>query len=302
MGITLKQNWSESSKLNIHSQHGEDGILLKIFDLIGIKHRYAVECGALNGVHLSNTRHFIVDHNWRALLIEADPTAFEKLCKNYADNAQVICLNSFIDFSGVNTIDTIFAAKNVPIDLDLFVLDIDGNEYHIWDSMNKFRPRVMIIEFNQTIPNDILFIQPRDMKVQQGSSLRALNELAKSKNYQLVAATDCNAFFVANEIAEPFKHLDNSLNAIRPVNAYETKIFQLYDGTLKIDGYKKLLWHNIEIDEEALQVLPKSRRIFLNGINSNERIRVIKHYFRQSKLYPVIRFLRKNPYIRKIIK
>ena len=42
-----------------------------------------------------------------------------------------------------------------------------------------------------------------------------------------------------------------------------TRIYQLYDGTLKLDGCKKLLWHRKRISEEKIQVLsPAERGIF----------------------------------------
>ena len=36
---------------------------------------------------------------------------------------------------------------------DLIVIDIDGNDYHVFDSMMKYRAKCMMVEFNPTIPN-----------------------------------------------------------------------------------------------------------------------------------------------------
>jgi hypothetical protein len=63
----------------------------------------------------------------------------------------------------------------------LLTIDIDGNDYHIWDSMQKYQPKVVIIEYNPTIPNDIKFIQEANFDVNQGSSLRAKIELGGKK-------------------------------------------------------------------------------------------------------------------------
>lgn len=41
-----------------------------------------------------------------------------------------------------------------------------------------------------------------------------------------------------------------------------TAIYQLYDGTLKLWGCKKMLWHRLAIDERKLQMLPEDRRSF----------------------------------------
>ena len=41
-----------------------------------------------------------------------------------------------------------------------------------------------------------------------------------------------------------------------------TSLYQLYDGTLKLAGCKKLLWHRIPIDEDKIQMLDKASRDF----------------------------------------
>jgi len=41
-----------------------------------------------------------------------------------------------------------------------------------------------------------------------------------------------------------------------------THIYQLYDGTIKLHGCKKLLWHRVAMDERKIQVLKPEQRIF----------------------------------------
>jgi hypothetical protein len=298
----LNPLWFTEVKRDVFSQNGEDGIVEKIFELIGTTNSFAIECGALNGVKDSGTRNLTINHDWKALLIEGDETPFEKLVQNYKENASVNCVNAFITFTGETALDGLFEKFNVPQVPDLFVLDIDGNEYHVWEALTKFSPRVMVVEFNPTIPNDVEFIQPKDMSVQQGSSLLALTKLATQKGYTLVAVTYVNAFFVKTSEAEPFVQLSGTVDTVRPHNPHETKLFQLYDGTLKISGNTQLLWHKKPIDEEKLQVLSKSERVFLNGINSNAFVRNLKHKARKSSLYPLIRWARQHPVVRSIIK
>jgi len=296
----IENNLDFSNKKKEFSQCGEERICSELFKQIGITNKYGIECGALDGVHGSNLRQFILD-GWSALLIEADGSAFERLSKNYASYEKVQCVNTFISFSGEHTIDILFEKFGVPKDCDLFVLDIDGNEYHIWDSMEKYRPRLMVIEFNPTIPNEVSFVQPRDMRIQQGSSLRALSELAEKKDYMLVALTAMNAFFVRKTDAEAFKGLDNNLEKLRPTNLYETKLYQLYDGTLKISGNKKLIWNKLMIEEDMIQVLPKNKRFFSNGVSHKAWVRSIKHKLRNTSIYPLIRKIRKINFFRRIM-
>merc|ERR1712173_499156 len=123
-----------------------------------------------------------------------------------------------------------------------------------------------MIEFNPSIPNNIVFVQPRDMSMQQGSSLLAIVELAKHKNYELVSTTTYNAIFVQrfyfeNVIKHRMADADNCIHKMHDT-PMQTQIFQLYDGKIKIAGCKKLIWHKIKMDEEKMQIIPKNKRHF----------------------------------------
>lgn len=278
---------------NVTSEHGEDGVLKRTFEIIGAGSRSCAELGALNGTHGSNVWQLIKKEGWSAVLIEADQTYFERLQKEFAGIPRAECVNAFVSFEGPQSLDNIFAKTSLPKNFDLFSLDIDGNEYHLWDSMTEYRPRVMLIEFNPTIPNDTVFIQPRDMSVFQGSSLRAFVELGNRKGYELVAANETNAFFVWKELFPKFNIADNSIDTLHTDHRFETKLFQLYDGTLKIAGNKKLLWHNLTIDEEKLQVLPARKRKYPARISGSGIVRKIKYWARTLPFYSVVQKFRK---------
>ncbi len=278
---------------NITSSAGEDGIIAKIFEVIGERSPWCVELGALNGIHDSNVWNLIRNKKWSSVLIEADQTYFEKLEKEYEKDLDTVCVNEFVSFEGAHSLDSILTKTPIPETFDLFVLDIDGNEYHVWDSLQIYRPRVMVVEFNPTIPNDVSFVQPRDMTVYQGSSLRALNELGKRKGYELVAVNEVNAFFVLKELFQKFAITNNSIETLHIDSTYETKLFQLYDGTLKIAGYDQLMWHKLPIDEERLQILSKRKRVYPAMISSSSFIRAIKYLARKLPFYAVVQRIRK---------
>jgi hypothetical protein len=277
---------------NITSEHGEDGVLEKVFEVIGEGERWCVELDALNGVHGSNVWHLIKERSWSGVLIEADRTYFEKLQQEYAGLARVQAINAFVSFEGEDSLDNIFSRTPLPHTFDLFSLDIDGNEYHLWDSLTKYRPRVMLVEFNPSIPNDITFVQPRDMTLFQGSSLRAFVELGKKKGYELVAANESNAFFVLKELFPKFGIADNSIDTLHTDHQYETKLFQLYDGTLCISGCDRLIWHRKPIDTEKLQVLPLYARRYPAHIDESGGLRAFKYWVRKFPLYPLLQRIR----------
>ena len=279
---------------NVTSEHGEDGVIKRIFEIIGTESRSCVELGALNGVHGSNVWQLVKKEGWSGVLIEADRTYFEKLQQEFADTQSAECINAFVSFEGPTSLDNLLAKTNLPKHFDLFSLDIDCNEYHLWDSLKKYRPRVMLVEFNPSIPNDVVFIQPRDMSLFQGSSLMAFVELGKRKGYELVAANETNAFFVMKELFPKFGIADNSIDTLHTDHRYETKLFQLYDGTLKLAGNTKLLWHNLPIDEGKLQVLSLHKRQYPARISESSMVRRIKYLVRTLPFYPFVQKIRKS--------
>lgn len=123
--------------------------------------------------------------------------------------------------------------------------------------MKLYDPKVVMIEFNPSMSADIEFVQLRDIKVNHGSSLLSLTKLGKQKGYELVATTDINAFFVKKNYFELFGIKDNAPCIIYKERKYETRLLQLYDGSLVLYGCKRLLWHGIEINQKRIQVLPK---------------------------------------------
>ena len=290
----MKDDWLLDYRSNVTSQHGEDGMIAKIFEVIGTGSKWCVELGALNGTHDSNVWSLIKHEGWSGVLIEADPTYFKKLEAGYRENRGAHCVQAFVSFEGEQALDALFAATPIPKEFDLFSLDVDGNEYHLWDSLVEYRPRVMVVEFNPSIPNTVSFVQPRDMSVYQGASLAAFIELGKRKGYELVATNATNAFFVLKDLYPKFGIKNNSTDALRTDHSYETMLFQLYDGTLMIAGNKQLIWHGVPIDEQRLQVLPRHKRHYPARISPDQTVRSLKDFVRTLPIYPFVQKIRKS--------
>lgn len=254
------QHWWVPYKRNVTSQDGEDGVLERIFELLPATDRWCVEFGAADGEYLSNTWKLIVKDGWSAVLIERDRRRFRELRKRYADYPGVFAFCRTVALSGGNTLQDVMRETPLPKRFALLSIDIDGNDYHIWDALTDYEPEVVVIEYNPMIPMDIEFVQPPEPTVHQGSSLLSLTELGTRKGYELVAATACNGFFVRAEHYPLFGLHDNSPKALRDNKKYETRVFQLYDGTLKIAGYRKLFWLDLPIEERRVQTLTRSLR------------------------------------------
>lgn len=240
---TPKKDGLNAFAYNINSQHGEDGILEAIFDKIGTTSKYAIEFGGWDGIYLSNIRNLITQKGFNGLFIEGESSRAENLLKNYEDYPNVKCVVAYVGFRGENTLDNILDNNNVPNEIDLLSIDIDGYDYHVWEAFQNYRPRIIIIEYNPSIPNDIMFINPRDESIFNGSSAAAIVELGRKKGYSLIAVTQTNLFFVVNEEYDKFEIWDNSLETLRPIDRLgDGKYFQTYDGTIIFTGFNHYIW------------------------------------------------------------
>jgi hypothetical protein len=247
---------------DVHSQNGEDGILERIFDLLGVRQGRCAEFGAWDGIHLSNTRRLIEEQGWSAVLIEASPEKFAELQENSRAFPQVTCVRRFVTFDPPDHLEGILAQAGAPEDLDLLSIDVDGADYHIWEGLRIWRPKVVVIEINPTMPNHVEFVQARDMSVQHGSSLRAMTELGRRKGYELAAVTTSNGIFVRDDLFGSLGVEDNALDALRPGHEHETSLLHLFDGTMAIAGRTRHPWNGMELRDARVQILPERLRVY----------------------------------------
>ena len=245
---------------DVTSQCGEDGILQKVFEIIGTKNRLCVEFGANEGKHASNTWNLIVNHGWGGAQIEASHELFPGLQATYADYPAVKCLQQAIEFEGENSLDNTLARLDLPMDIDLLSIDVDGNDYWMWESIRQCKARVVLIEFNPTIPKHVAFVQEKNMEISQGCSVMALDLLAKTKGYELICVTAWNALFVEKSLFRAFHINDNSVARLCHNEHLMTYLSSMYDGTIATFGFNRLLWVDIPIDHEKIQMLPKEAR------------------------------------------
>lgn len=270
--MAKSSTWLNEFAGNVTSQNGEDGIIEKILDVVGDSARWCVEFGCWDGRHLSNTYNLVKTKGWSAVLIEGDAHRFQDLLKTYDGNNRVVPINALVGFEGPGRLDSILQSTEIPVDFDLLSIDIDGNDYHVWEAVRDYMPKIVVIEYNPTIPNVVEFVQPRNMGVTQGSSILALANLAKSKGYELVAVTHSNAIFVDSRYFSLFGIEDNSVGAMRVDESSVTYIFNGYDGTVFIRGFGELGWHGIPYRESKLQALPKWLREYPRNYSRLKRM------------------------------
>lgn len=285
--VCEKQNinspqWLSQFSSNVASQFGEDGIIEKIMQIIGNTNKWCVEFGAWDGKHLSNTYNLIQNKEYSAVLIEPDTQKFETLKKNFKNNSRVHCMKKMVGYNPPNHLDAILSETPIPKDFDLLSIDIDGNDFHVWQAMDSYRPKVIVIEYNPTIPNSIDFVQPKEPNVTQGCSLTALVRLAKSKAYELVAVTTTNGIFVEQQYFPLFHITQNTPEVMRTDCSMLTYLFSGFDGTTFLGGNTHMYWHNTSMLQRHSQQLPWFLRRFPDRYNWFQRI-LASFYFRFRK-------------------
>jgi hypothetical protein len=228
-----------------------------ILDQLPECNHWGVEFGAWDGLVGSTTRHLILERNYSAVLIEGNPERFGRLQKEYAGKSQIFTRNQFVGFTAADGLDAILTNTPIPPDFDFLTVDIDGNDYHVWNAVVKYRPKVVMIEFNPTIPPEVSFIQPADPAASQGNSLTALVELGRKKKYELIAVIGVNAFFATAELFPLFGVKDNRVEALWTNRDCITYFFTGYDGKVFLRGSCKLPWQEgMTFSENQVQVLP----------------------------------------------
>ncbi len=276
--MTRNPQWLLDHSSNKYSQTGEDGVIAKTLSLLPETDGWCVEFGAWDGVYLSNVRRLILEERYRAILIEGDRKKFKSLKANFANNKDVETLCRFVGFGDRDGLDEILSSYRIPTNFDFLSIDIDGNDYHVWEAVKEYRPKVVCVEFNPTIPSEVHFVQTPDPRIAQGCSLLALYELARVKSYELVCVLPFNAFFVAREYFAAFEIADNSPPFLRKDLSAITWLFSGFDGSVHLAGSKRMPWHGLSIDERGLQVLPRILRSYPENYTFFQRrlLRLVK--------------------------
>lgn len=203
------------------SQWGQDGVIEKIFDVIGITNKYFVEFGSSgNDSGMGNTS-YLRRRGFTGLLMDG----YER---PYGNNINDKKYDVKIEFVSASNINDLFKKYNVPDEFDFLSIDIDGQDFHVWNKINDYSPRVVSIEMNYHIEpgkNKVMPLNDNwtwDGYEMYGSSITALKQLGNRKGYALVATCMSDAIFVRNDLIFDtdkknvlFKNINNEFELVR---------------------------------------------------------------------------------------
>ncbi len=134
---------------NIYSQNGEDGILEQILKELGIENGTFCEFGASDGITCSNTYNLIKNYNFSGIAIEPDSSRFVKCSENYKPYPQVQAIYGAVVHNDKKyDLNAWLKKGKLPRDLDVLSIDIDYDDYFVWENLTEFEPKIVIIETN----------------------------------------------------------------------------------------------------------------------------------------------------------
>ena len=198
-------------KKNIYSQNGEDGILEEVLKKLDIrKNGWCCEFGAWDGKRGSNTFNLVKNFNYKAIYIESDKNKFKDLKNTEAKYTNIYAINQTVDKdkNSSGSLEKILEKTKIPLDFEILSIDIDSYDLDVWEALENYRPKIVVIEINSSIEPGI--IQRHSLK-NQGNSFSATVEVGKKKGYILVCHTG-NCIFLRDDLKNKINYEENSLN------------------------------------------------------------------------------------------
>lgn len=217
-------------EFKVYSQWGEDGIIDHLVTRVAIPphSRSFVEFGVENYTE-ANTIFLLKHRHWRGLVIDGSKENIDTIKRSteywrYDLRAEA----SFITRDNINSI---ISKNGLQGELGLLSVDIDGNDYWVWESIDCVNPCIVVAEYNSlfgptaklSTPYQPDFVRSiaNPTNMYYGASIAALDHLAKSKGYSLVAGNSAgnNVFFVRDDLLD-------TLEKLTPQEAYVCAAFR----------------------------------------------------------------------------
>lgn len=189
------------------SQFDEDGIIAEIFRRIGETSRTFVEIAAGDGKE--NCTALLLSQGWRGLWAECGKDNLRSIQEAWPSEIAAGQLKIAGKLITVENVNDVIAQSGVGDEVDLLVMDIDGNDYHVLEAI-KLRPRVICTEYFARKPPPVRWIMRRSDDYNQGiekatsASLQSFEDMLTPRGYSLVGTSviGVNAFFVRSDLVE----------------------------------------------------------------------------------------------------
>lgn len=233
--IEVRQTENSSlakSEFSVFSQGGEDGLLARLLAETTLPNQRFVEFG-VEDYREANTRFLLLSGGWSGLVLDGDPANIARIRDSRAYwHAALTAEQAFVTRENINELLTTHGFVG---ELGLLSIDIDGNDYWVWEAVEVAQPAVMSVEYNWRFGPDAAVTIPYEPAFDRtaahpswlyfGASLAALEALGKRKGYTLVAASSSgvNAFFVRESLRPSSLPAQTAATLWRPGRYSETR-------------------------------------------------------------------------------
>ena len=199
------------AEFKVFSQFGDDGIIQYLIHSTGAadEAQRFVEFGSSNYVE-SNTRFLLLNDNWSGLAMDGSASNVGAIrSASWFWKHELEAVQAFVTRENIDELLQRHAPRG---ELGLLSIDVDGNDYWIWDAIESVDPRVVVVEYNSlfgptaavTIPYEPAFDRTaaHSSNLYWGASLSALDRVAQRKGYALVGCNSAgnNAYFVRRDV------------------------------------------------------------------------------------------------------
>tara|TARA_A100001015_G_scaffold231373_1_gene261946 strand:+ start:1549 stop:2472 length:924 start_codon:yes stop_codon:yes gene_type:complete len=227
---SLRQNYKfvknlRKAEFKIFSQNGEDGILDFLISSINIESIKFVEIGVGDYIEC-NTRLITKLYPFNGLVCDPNQNLLNNI-ESYKNEFRGN-LKTYNDYVSDENIKKILEENDFIQNLNLFSLDIDGNDYYILNELPPGLSDIFVAEYNQNFGPDLEITIPKIKNFNRfkyhysglcyGVSLKSLIKLMKDKKYKFIGCNThcCNAFFLKEDLIKKNQIL------IEPNNNLET--------------------------------------------------------------------------------
>ena len=200
----------QDAEFKVFSQYGEDGILQYLARETGIQRdeQIFIEFGVQDYLE-SNTRFLLQGDHWRGLIIDGSRDYMDSVRRSdlYWRN-DLTAVNAWIDRDNINDL---IGGAGFSGDIGILSVDIDGNDYWVWERIDIVNPIIVVAEWNSVFgPNHAVSIpyapdfdraKAHYSCLYWGASMRAFEELGARKGYALMGSNRVgnNIFFVRRD-------------------------------------------------------------------------------------------------------
>lgn len=199
------------AEFRVSSQWGEDGIIEWLAQNLSDQPNSFIEFGVENYTE-ANTRFLLQNRNWRGLVLDGDAQNIAHIKRQGIFWRHDLKADSV--FVTRENINEVFDRQGFSGEIGLLSIDIDGNDYWVWDAISVVSPIIVVCEYNAVFGDVYPITVPYEKDFQRtrahysnlyfGASIAALAALAARKGYRLIGSNRVgnNAFFVRQSHAD----------------------------------------------------------------------------------------------------